>query len=213
MADTSLQLDEDLEAVERRIDVRIVLSLPGRFTLASRRDMGGRRKVFPCRVVNMSCHNIAIATPVACEMGERVIAHIEYFGRFEGPIIHQLDGGFLMEIIAPKRERYALATKIEWYEKRKNHDAEENRQHVRIVPKNPHSTLVLADGTTIECLVKDVSASGIAVSADIIPEIGTPLAVGKVVGRVARRFNDGFAVQFSQLQELGTLEARIAPLR
>jgi hypothetical protein len=213
MADTSLQLDDDLEAVERRIDVRIVLSLPGRFTLASRRDMGGQRKVFPCRVINMSCHNIALATPVACEIGERVIAHIEHFGRFEGPIIHLLDGSFLMEIIAPRQERYALAAKIEWYEKRKNHDAEEHRRHVRIVPKNPHSTLVLADGTTIECLVRDVSASGIAVSADILPDIGTPLAVGKVVGRVVRRFDDGFAVQFTQLQELGTLESMIAPLR
>ena len=61
----------------------------------------------------------------------------------------------------------------------------------------------MADGTTTECVVMDVSASGIAVSADLIPDIGTPVAVGKVVGRVVRHFNDGFAVQFAQLQDTG----------
>ena len=39
MANAPLLLDDDLEIVERRTDVRIVLSLPGRFTLASRRDV------------------------------------------------------------------------------------------------------------------------------------------------------------------------------
>jgi hypothetical protein len=212
MADAPLQLDEDLEVVERRTDVRIVLSLPGRFTLASRRNMGGTRREFPCRIINMSCHTVALATPIAGEKGERVIAHIDEFGKLEGPIIRLLDGGFVMEIIAPQRDRHKLAVKIEWYEKHKNHDVEDHRQHVRIIPRNPYSTLVFADGTTTECLVSDVSASGIAVSADIVPEIGTPVAVGKVVGRVVRRFNDGFAVQFVQVQELESVEDLIARL-
>ena len=212
MANAPLQLGEDLEVVERRTDVRIVLSLPGRFTLASRRDMGGQRKEFPCRVINLSCHAVTLATPIADEAGERVIAHIDQFGKLEGPIIRVMDGGFVMEISAPKRERYRLAAKIEWYEKHKNHDVEDHREHIRIIPRDPYSTLVLADGTTTECLVKDVSASGIAVHADLIPEIGTPVAVGKVVGRVVRHFDDGFAVQFTQLQDLETLEGLIARL-
>jgi hypothetical protein len=123
-----------------------------------------------------------------------------------------MDGGFVMDIIAPKHERIKLAAKIEWYEKHKNHDIEDHRRSVRIIPKNPYSTLVLADGTTTDCLVKDVSASGIAVSADLSPPIGTPVAVGKVVGRVVRHFNDGFAVQFAQLQDLATVEDLISRL-
>lgn len=212
MANVPLQLDDDLEVVERRTDVRIVLSLPGRFTLASRRDLGGQRREHPCRVINMSCHAVTLATPVAGEKGERVIAHVDEFGKLEGPIIRVMDGGFVMEIIAPKQERYRLAARIEWYEKHKNHDIEDHRQSVRIIPKNPYSTLVLADGTTIDCLVKDVSASGIAVSADLSPPIGTPIAVGKVVGRVVRHFNDGFAVHFAQLQDLATVEDLISRL-
>ena len=95
----------------------------------------------------------------------------------------------------PKRERYKLAAKIEWYEKRKHQDIEDHRANARIIPRNPHSTLVLADGTTTDCLVKDVSATGVAVHADLMPEIGTPVAVGKAVGRVVRHFSDGFAVR------------------
>ena len=211
MANAPLQLDDDLEVVERRTDVRIVLSLPGRFSLASRRDMGGQRKEFPCRVINMSCHAVTLATPIAGEVGERVILHLDEFGKLEGPIIRAMDGGFAMEIIAPRSERYRLAAKIEWYEKKKNHDVDDHRQHVRIIPRNPYSTLVMADGTTTECLVKDVSVSGIGVCADIIPELGTPVAVGKVVGRVVRHFKDGFGVRFAQLQDPESLESLIAP--
>jgi hypothetical protein len=213
MTNAPLLLDDDLEIVDRRTDVRIVLSLPGRFTLASRRDMEGQRREFPCRIINMSCHAVTLATPVTGNVGERVIALVDQFGKLEGPIMRVMDGGFVMEIIAPKRERRRLAAKIEWYEKHKNHDAHDHRDHIRIIPRNPYSTLVLADGTTTECLVMDVSASGIAVSADVIPEIGTPVAVGKVVGRVVRHFDDGFAVQFAQLQEQDAIEDLIAPVR
>jgi hypothetical protein len=51
-----------------------------------------------------------------------------------------------------------------------------------------------------------MSASRAAVSADIVPDIGTPLAVGKVVSRVIRRLDDGFAVRFNELQNLDRLE-------
>jgi hypothetical protein len=39
--------------------------------------------------------------------------------------------------------------------------------------------------------------------------IGTPLAVGKVVGKVIRHFEDGFAVRFNEMQNLERLEEMI----
>jgi hypothetical protein len=210
MANAPFELDDDLEIIERRTDVRITLSIPGRFTLTNRRDMGGQRKEFPCRAVSVSCYALALATPVSGEMGERVIAHVEQFGKLEGPIIRVLEGGFVMELIMPRDERYRLAARLEWFEKLKGQNVKDQRRHVRVVPKNPYSTLVLADGTTTDCLVKDVSASGVAVHADVVPDIGKPVAVGKLVGRVVRRFDDGFAVQFSQVQDPQAVEGLIA---
>lgn len=212
MDQAPLQLTDDLVAVESRTDVRIVTSLPGRFTFASRRDMLGQRREFPCRIVNLSCHTMAIATTKTAEPGERVIAHIDYFGKMQGWIVKTFEGGFLVELTLANAERRKLAGKIDWYEKHKNHDTEESRTALRIVPADPYSTLVFADGTTVECIVKDVSASGVAVYSDNIPELGTPVAVGKVVGRVVRQFSDGFAVQFVEAQDPQAVEAMIARL-
>jgi hypothetical protein len=71
--------------------------------------------------------------------------------------------------------------------------------------------LLLADGTAVTCFAIDVSPSGVAVSADIDVEIGTRLAVGRTVGQVVRRFEEGFAVQFDQLQDPALLDYVIKP--
>ena len=80
----------------------------------------------------------------------------------------------------------------------------------RIIPVNTHSTLTFADGTTRSCFVIDMSASGVAVSADVTPEIGMPLAVGACIGRVVRIFPEGFAVKFVESQNRDELERRLA---
>jgi hypothetical protein len=61
----------------------------------------------------------------------------------------------------------------------------------------------------VPCFVIDISVSGAAVSADISPEIGTPLAVGWVVGRVVRFVPGGFAVRFVELQDRQAVEALV----
>lgn len=88
----------------------------------------------------------------------------------------------------------------------KNFDVPDMRTHKRIVPEASHSTLIFPDGSMLGCFVIDLSASGVAVSADIVAEIGTVLAVGKVTGTVVRHFTEGFAVQFKQLQNPSLIE-------
>ena len=75
-----------------------------------------------------------------------------------------------------------------------------------VVPREPLSSMILADGSTVKCLIIDMSRSGVAVSAGVVPDIGTPLAVGKLIGRVIRHFKGGFAVEFVDRQQLGDLE-------
>lgn len=92
-----------------------------------------------------------------------------------------------------------------------NFDAPDRRNHKRIVSKNPRSRPIFDDGRMRNCTILDVSISGVAVAADIKPEIGTPLAVGKFVGRVVRHLNGGFAVEFLALQDFESLEAGLTP--
>jgi len=199
----------DIVVVERRRDIRVIVNIPGRFSLSERRDTRGERRVFACRAVNLSAHAVAIASPVTVKGGERVIAHIDHLGKLEGLVVRVLERGFVMSIVLNDEDRDNLVTKIAWLESCKNHDVVDNRVDARFIPTNPYSRMILPDGREETCLVLDLSISGAAISADTVPPIGTVLAIGRVVGRVVRHFEGGFGVQFVERQSRDHVEALV----
>ncbi len=199
----------DIAIVDSRQDVRIIVRVPGRYRLASRWNGAGDRREFACRAVGMSPHQIVLAAPVIGKLGDRVIARIERFGKIDGPICRVMRGGFVMSIGRTSEERRKLAAKIQWLEGNKNHDLPDVRKNRRMVPREPVSQIILADGTRLRCFVIDMSVAGASVSADLIPKIGLPLAVGKVPAVVVRRFAEGFAVRFVDPVEVYELEAMV----
>jgi hypothetical protein len=71
----------------------------------------------------------------------------------------------------------------------------------------------MADGSTVDCTLIDVSATGVAVSTPLKPDIGLPLAVGQLVGKVVRHLDEGgFAVQFLSVQDESIVEKLLQPL-
>ena len=203
----ALMPDNDVVMVGRQREVAITVDLPGRYWLWNSRDVSGDLKQFDCRVVGISPRAVALVAPIRGSVGEWVSADIEHFGRLDGGIGRLLDHrGFVMHIATTAEERTRLATKIEWYDKYRNSEVPDRRTHPRSMVEYPFSTLLLADGAVMSCLVIDLSACGVAVLADIAPEIGTVLAVGKVIGRVSRHLSRGFAVNFVDVQELRIVE-------
>lgn len=196
----------ELEAPARNQEIRAIVRIPGRFSLANRRDAKGDRRQFACRAINVSQTNMMLATPVNGAIGERVIAYFQEFGKVQGSIVRVLAGGFIFRIAASNEERVRLLRKLIWIEQNKNYDVPDIRTHPRIIPEEPLSTLIFPDGSMMGCFVIDMSASGAAISSDIVPEIGTVVAVGKVPGKVVRHFPEGFAVQFKQIQNSHLLE-------
>ena len=209
MRQTLSQQVADIPIVECRRDPTIIVSIPARYAFAKRCDTNGNPRELACRVVNISLRSITLVVPVNGAMGDWIFAYCDEFGKLEGSITRALRGGFVMTIAATDEELAKLAAKIEWHHKHKYHDLPDSRRHKRIVPNDPRSTLFFADNSRRKCFIIDISASGVAVSAEIKPDIGTPLAVGKIVGRVVRHFPTGFAVQFIQLQNLDSLEQKI----
>lgn len=195
-ADTASQRADTADPAERRQDVRIIVSIPGYYSLASHLNPRGERKLYACRAVNISTLSIALAAPVCGQVGEFAFATVDHLGKLEGSITRLLNGGFVMGIEGSDEERARFAAKIEWLEQYKNLDVPDQRADRRLIPENPYSRLMFADGATIPCFILDLSASGAAISAQIVPEIGAVLAVGKLVSRVVRHFKGGFAVQF-----------------
>lgn len=205
----SLERQADAVVIDRRDTMRVILNMGGRYMLASRRDSQGNRREYACRAADMSTRALLLLAPVLGPVGERVIAYFGEFGTIDGKIIRTFERGFVMSVEGSDILRDKIAAKLAWIEDHRNHDTPDVRGHKRIVPRRPISILTLANGATYTCLVIDLSISGAAVSADVMPPVGAAVAVGSVIGRVRRHFAEGFAIAFGEVQELRTLQKRL----
>lgn len=192
-------------------DVRFIGAVAGRYALADRRDGDGNVPVYACRLCSISTRIAVVVGPVVGKEREVVTAHFDEFGLVRGKISRRLPSGFVMDLMLTDAERNKLGGKIVWQKKRVHDQAPDKREHKRILPRDPRTIITMADGRRVPCFVIDISQSGIAVSADIWPELGTPMAIGKLVGRVVRYLDVGFALQFVEVQEFDRLEGLMAP--
>ena len=193
-------------------DVRFIGAVAGRYALSERRvGEDGKVSVYACRLCSISTRLAVVVGPVVGREGETVTAHFDEFGILRGKVSRKLPSGFVMDLQLNDADRNKLGGKIIWQKKRVHEQVPDKRDHKRILPRDPRTVLTLGDGTQVPCFVIDISQSGVAVSADVWPDLGTPMAVGKLVGRVVRYLDVGFALQFIQLQEADQLEILMAP--
>jgi hypothetical protein len=186
------------------------IAVSGSYTLANWFDSQGKPRTFACRTSRVSPFRMTVAVPVVGRVGDNISSYFGDFGKLEGLISDTTPGGFLLELAMTTPMREKFASKLTWLEKKqKDPSIPDARKQARIIPATPHSTLTLADGTVHSCFIIDMSIGGAAVSADIQPEIGTPLAVGACVGRVVRLLPDGFAVKFVEIQNRELLDRRV----
>jgi hypothetical protein len=153
---------------------------------------------------------MTLAVTVGGKVGDRITSCFPDLGNLEGSISNTFTGGFVFEPNLSRIERERVANKLIWLErKRRDPSVRDARKHERFVPASPHSTLTFADGSIRSCFVIDMSVTGAAVSAEVQPPIGTPLAIGACVGRVVRLLPEGFAVHFVETLHLNDLNRLI----
>ncbi|AVF05449.1 MULTISPECIES: PilZ domain-containing protein [Devosia] len=193
-------------------DVRFIGALAGRYALPERRQgENGKIPVYACRLCSISTRILVSVGPVVGKEGETVSCHFNEFGMLRGRITRRLASGFVADLHMNDNEREKLAAKIDWRKRHVHAQVPDKREHKRVQPRDPRSTIVLADGQSLPCFVIDMSRSGAAVSAHYWPELGTPMALGRIVGRVVRHLEVGFALQFIQPQAFEELEHLIKP--
>lgn len=187
------------------------IDLSGNYTIANWYDPDGNPRSFSCRTKRVSPFRMLVDIPVHGRIGDAVSAYFSDFGNLNGVITDVAPGVHLLELKMTRTRRERMSNKLTWLEMKQNDPSVKDiRAAARTVPANPRSTLTFADGSVHSCFVIDVSISGAAVSTEVQPLIGTPLAVGACVGRVIRLLPNGFSVEFAERQKCQDLDWLIA---
>ena len=191
------------------------VTVDGSYTLQRWYDAQGKIRTLACRTTRVSPYRMIVQVPVVGRVGDRVTSHFDAFGAFEGSVSDTMVGGFLLELEMTFDQRVRLSDRLTWLEKKqRDPNILEQRDNARMIPKDPHTTLTLADGSVYPCFVIDMSPTGVAVSSELQPPLGMPLAIGSCVGRVVRLFPTGFAIKFVEalhVKDLARLIVRAEP--
>ena len=180
----------------------VEVTVTGSYSLPRWYDCEGKLRTFACRTKRVSPFRMLVDVPVVGKVGERVTSYFQDFGEFQCTISATLKLGFLMELDMTRARRAWMSEKLTWLERKQKDDSiQDLRRDARFVPQASHSVMTLADGSSHPCFIIDVSTAGVAISCECDPPIGTALAIGACVGRVIRKFDNGFAVKFAETQE------------
>ena len=200
----ALQIQEAIAdvALDRRRFQRVRLSLLGRCMFPDRREC-------PCQLLEISPGDASLISPICGEPGERVVAYIDNIGRIEGVILERIENGFVMTISASQRKRDKLADTLTWLANRHVLNLAEDRRHLRRTPKRSDATIILADGTSHNVRVIDMSLSGAALATSIRPPLASPVRLGRLGARVVRHFEDGIGIEFMRLLSDTAIEQTI----
>lgn len=192
-----------------RKDARFIGDVMGSYVLAARAQTPSAVQVFACRSRSVSAHEAVVNAPVSGAPGDALTMTLQGLGLLRGRITRILDGGFAVAFDCTEPERAALGARIDWLKRRTLKTVSDRRGHKRVLPRETRANLTLGDGQRFDCFIIDMSQSGVAVSADVLPPVGSLAGVGAISGRVVRHIEAGFAVQFAEVQQIGQLEARL----
>jgi hypothetical protein len=179
---------------DRRRHKRFPVALLGRFMRANKQE-------YPCRLSDISVGGAAIMAPVEVEIGERIVAYLDELGGLEGRVTRVFDGGFAIELKVSQHKREKLAAQITWLVNKDELGGAAGRRHQRLEVVNKSQTLVLPDGSPVDCRVLDVSLSGASIGTLVRPAIGDIVMFGKLRCKVMRYHDRGIGVQFLDIPD------------
>jgi hypothetical protein len=179
---------EQTRPAEKRRFRRFPLILAGRLRSAD----GGE---FDCRTINVSPGDAFIATSAPLKVGDRILMYVNGLGRIEAEVRRHCgaDASFGVRFLIGrhKLERHTdiiMGILYPWAR-----DADSRR-----FPREAGSgtiEVVLRDGRTISGHVIDMSLVGVSIlCAERPPMVGEYVSVSGRIGRVARYFEGGFAI-------------------
>jgi hypothetical protein len=199
-----------LSARDRRLDLRYVGPVEGVCVLSDRPDMNDASGVSACRTLSISADRVTIAARIDGAIGDRLTTRLDGFGIVRGTIERIAADGCVFKVDATEQQRMRIAARIDFLKKKAARKQSERRVYKRHQPRDARSTLRFPDGRVLNCLIVDFSRGGVAVATTLRPEIGEPVLIGRLTGRVARHLGSGLGIQFDKVQPIEGLEPLIS---
>ena len=194
-------------------DVKFIGDLAGSYLLSSRESYeSDQARVFGCRARSLTVQMAVLAAPVAGAVGEMLALKLDDIGLIKASVARITSDGFAADLHVPEKDIAAMAARIDWLKQRRVHAIADRRLAKRWQPRNPRSLMIVGDRRDVPCFIIDLSTSGAALSADTMPQMGQPVVVGGVIGRVVRRLEAGFAIQFLTPLAADQVETLVAPM-
>lgn len=185
-----LQTARASRPAERRRFRRLNVILGGRMM-----DAQGREA--EVRTEDVSPGDARIASPAHLEQDERVVLYLDQIGRVSGRVVRVSgDGeyGIVFDMSAHKREKLAETLTLIITRERLGLEAD---RKIRIPAGKAEIEISVEGGGMIIGEIVDFSLVGISIKTKQTPPlIGAWVRIGAIHGRVARFFEDGFAIDF-----------------
>ena len=180
------------------IDIEpLMVRLPGRFLIQGLDEA-------QCTLVTATGRDVYVTTGdvQGTPTTDRIVLYLELMGRIEGTATWLGRNQMEVRISAPPAKLMRLQQQFALLAGMPPQDRENLRGHRRIRLDAPDVCLSLQGDEAVTVRIKDVSRSGAAIQAPIVPPMGEPVTLGSTRGRVVRVLEDGFAVQFARLLPL-----------
>ena len=162
-----------------------------------------------CQIRDLTPDQATFSSDQSPGLGEHIIAYVEEIGRIEGVISESDSESFVLKFTVASSKRDKIAAKLNWLQNRDDQGAPEQRRHARYEPRQAQTYLHLTDGRSYACEILDISLSGAAIKAPIIPSIGTQVTLGKTPGTVSRIHECGVGIEFTQMLDEPELQRQI----
>src|SRR4051812_12666555 len=88
-----------MSKLARRLDVRYIGAVAGRYTLPDRKTSDPSDAVYACRLCSVSPLSGVVVGPLRADPGETVAAYFDNFGIIRGTATRQLPTGFAMDLL------------------------------------------------------------------------------------------------------------------
>ncbi|HWA01839.1 MAG TPA: PilZ domain-containing protein [Caulobacterales bacterium] len=151
-----------------------------------------------CRTADLSPGDARLAAPIALDVGQRVVLYLDGFGRVAGHVVRacgENEFAIVFDISAHKREK--LAEALIWIMNKAPLGLDEDTPKFALRQGLHYARIETDDGEIIDGEVLDFSLAGMTIrSPQPPPPLGVWVRVGGAYGRVARRIDGGFAVDF-----------------